>query len=83
MNLFAGEPERIPLDETSWLEHFPGWLDRDAAASLLANLMDGGSVPEGVRADSAAAPGVVQAGGMPPHDLVDAEAGERLTVGGD
>jgi alkylated DNA repair dioxygenase AlkB len=41
MNLFAGETERIPLDETSWLEHFPGWLDPAAAASLLANLITG------------------------------------------
>lgn len=38
MNLFAGEPERIPLGKISRLEHFPGWLDPDGATSLLANL---------------------------------------------
>jgi alkylated DNA repair dioxygenase AlkB len=41
MNLFAGEPERIPLDETSWLEYFPGWLDPDAATNLIVNLIAG------------------------------------------
>jgi alkylated DNA repair dioxygenase AlkB len=43
MSLFAGEPEQIPLDKTSWLGHFPGWLDPDAAASLLAAVIAGAS----------------------------------------
>jgi hypothetical protein len=36
MSLLVGEPGRIPLDEPSWLEHVPCWLDPDAAASLTA-----------------------------------------------
>jgi hypothetical protein len=47
MNRFAGEPERISLDETSWFEYFPGWLDPDAATSLLANLIAGASWSNG------------------------------------
>ena len=39
MNLFPGHPQRILLDETSWLEHLPGWLHPGDAASLLANLI--------------------------------------------
>lgn len=39
MNLFPGHAQRILLDETSWLEHLPGWLDPGDAASLLANLI--------------------------------------------
>jgi alkylated DNA repair dioxygenase AlkB len=39
MNLFAGEAHRIQLDETSWLEHIPGWLTPASAEDLLAKLI--------------------------------------------
>ena len=45
--------------------------------------VDGGGMPEGVRADPSAGSGVVEAGGVPADDLVDAVAGERLPAGGE
>jgi hypothetical protein len=39
MNLFAGQTRRIQLDETSWIEHIPGWLGREQAAEFLASLI--------------------------------------------
>jgi alkylated DNA repair dioxygenase AlkB len=39
VNLFAGEAQRIELDETSWIEHTPGWLDADDAAELFGKLV--------------------------------------------
>ena len=39
--------------------------------------VDGRGVAEDMRADAAAGAGVVEAGGVAAHDLVDAEAGER------
>jgi alkylated DNA repair dioxygenase AlkB len=39
VNLFAGQAQRIKLDETSWIEHVPGWLPGEDAAALLARLI--------------------------------------------
>ena len=39
MNQFAAEMRRIQLDETSWIEHIPGWLGREHAEKLLAKLI--------------------------------------------
>ena len=39
MNLLAGGTQRIELDETSWIEHVPGWLADADAAELLAKLI--------------------------------------------
>jgi hypothetical protein len=39
MNLFAAETRRIQLDETSWIEHIPGWLGREHAKKFLAKLI--------------------------------------------
>ena len=40
-------------------------------------------MPESVRADLPASPGVIEAGGVPPDDLVDAVAGQRLAAAGE
>jgi hypothetical protein len=45
--------------------------------------VDGGGVPEGVRADLPSGARVVEAGCAPADDLVDAVAGEGLPVGGE
>ena len=45
--------------------------------------VDGGGMPEGVRADLPSGAGVVEAGCVPADDLVDAVAGEGLPVGGE
>jgi alkylated DNA repair dioxygenase AlkB len=37
-SLFAVAPQRVQLDESSWIEHIPGWLAIDAAAGMLATL---------------------------------------------
>ncbi len=39
MNLPAGETRRIHLDQTSWIEHTPGWLGPDQAEELLVKLI--------------------------------------------
>ncbi len=52
-------------------------IDLDASFEQV----DGGGVPEGVRADLSAGAGVVEAGCVPADDLVDAVAGEGLPVG--
>ena len=39
MNLLAAERRRIQLDQTSWIEHTPGWLGPDQAEELLAKLI--------------------------------------------
>lgn len=39
MNLVARKTHRIQLDETSWIEHIPGWLGPDHAEQLLARLI--------------------------------------------
>jgi alkylated DNA repair dioxygenase AlkB len=39
VSLFAREPHRIQLDDTSWIEHIPRWLAAKSAAALLAELM--------------------------------------------
>ena len=51
----------------------------DLDASL--EKVNGGGVAEGVRADPATRSGVIEAGGVPSDDLVDARAGETLAVG--
>ena len=60
-------------------EPAPDDVDFDAGFEKV----DGGGVPEGVRADPAAGAGVIEVGGVPAHDLVDAEAGERLAARGE
>jgi hypothetical protein len=39
MNQPSGETRRIQLDQTSWIEHIPGWLGPDQAEELLAKLI--------------------------------------------
>src|SRR5258708_29080660 len=39
MNRLAAERRRIQLDQTSWIEHTPGWLGPDQAEELLAKLI--------------------------------------------
>jgi len=34
VNLFAGQAQRIQLDETSWIEYVPCWLPGEEAAAL-------------------------------------------------
>ena len=45
--------------------------------------VDRGRVPEEMRRDPPGGAGVIEIGAMAPHDLVDAEAGERMTVRGE
>ena len=39
MTLSARDTQRIQLDQTSWIEHIPGWLPAADAAALLSSLI--------------------------------------------
>jgi hypothetical protein len=57
-------------------EPTPDHVDLDAGLKKV----NGGGVSEGVRADPSSGARVIEACSMPPHDLVDAEACEWLSV---
>jgi hypothetical protein len=70
---------RFVVDRSTW----PSQPRMTLTSTPASKLVDGSGVPEGVRGDLAAGAGIVEAAGLPAHDLVDARAGQRLPVRGE